>query len=174
MYSREEVEDFFDKKKVKGFQKLVLNPILFKAGLGRDLPLAALTGVKMLKLTETESEFSVPYKYINKNPFGTTYWAVLGMIAEMASGSLLLMYTYKIKPSVSTFVINMEAKFIKRATGITYFRCNQGLEIAEKVYHTCKTYEAVEIPCVTNGYNEKGEVVAEFKFTWGAKARKPK
>ncbi|MCO5247650.1 MAG: DUF4442 domain-containing protein [Chitinophagales bacterium] len=174
MYPREEVEAFFDKKKIKSFQKMVLNPVLFKAGLVRDLPLAAMTGVKFNQLTETNTEFSVEYKYINKNPFGTTYWAVLGMIAEMASGAMLLMYTHKLKPSVSTFVVSMEAKFVKRAVGVTYFRCDQGLEIAEKVYHACKTMEAVEIPCKTNGYNEKGEVVAEFQFIWGIKARKSK
>lgn len=169
-----EISQFFEEKKLKSFQKQVLNPVIFKAGLVRDLPLAAMTGVKMTKLTRTNCELEVAYKYINKNPFNTTYWAVLGMVAEMASGAMLLMYTNKLKPSVSTFVVATEAKFVKRATGITTFKCDQGLEIAEKVYKTCQTFEGEEIKCYTNAYNEQGEVVAEFTFTWGIKARKPK
>lgn len=169
-----EMENFFDQKKIKEYQKLVLNPLMFKAGLIKGLPLAAFTGVKLTKLNATECEVAVPYSFINKNPFNTTYWAVLGMAAEMASGALLLMYTNKLKPSVSTFVIGCDAKFVKRALGVTTFKCDQGLEIAERVYRTSQTFEGEEITCRTNAYNEQGEIVAEFNFTWGIKARKPK
>ncbi|HUH73919.1 MAG TPA: DUF4442 domain-containing protein [Chitinophagales bacterium] len=170
----QEIENFFDQKKIKEYKKLVLNPLAFKAGLIKDLPLASLIGVSLTKLDDNNCELTVPYRFLNKNPFNTTYWAVLGMVAEMGSGALLLMYTNKLKPSVSTFVIGCEAKFIKTAVGLTTFKCNQGYEIASKVMKTCQTFEAQEIVCQTNAYNEKGEVVAEFTFTWGIKARKPK
>lgn len=169
-----EAAQFFNKKNLTDYQKLVLNPLAFKAGLVTGLPLASFIGVKLTKLTETDCEVTVPYRFLNKNPFNTTYWAVLGMAAEMASGALLLMYTNKLKPSVSTFVIACDAKFVKRAVGLTTFKCDQGLEIAEKVYRTSQTFEGEEIRCITNAYNEQGEIVAEFSFTWGIKARKPK
>ncbi len=172
MVSDIQTEQFFNKKNIKDYQKLILNPLAFKAGLIKGLPLAAFTGVKLTKLNETDCEVTVPYSFINKNPFNTTYWAVLGMAAEMASGALLLMYTHKLKPSVSTFVVGCDAKFVKRAVGITTFKCDQGLEIAEKVFNTCQTFEGEEIKCMTNAYNEQGEIVAEFSFTWGIKARK--
>lgn len=170
----QEIENFFDQKNIKAYKKLVLNPLAFKAGLIKDLPLASLIGVSLTKLDNHHCELTVPYRFLNKNPFNTTYWAVLGMVAEMGSGALLLMYTHKMKPSVSTFVVGCEAKFIKTAVGLTTFKCDQGHEIAEKVMKTCQTFEAQEIKCYTNAYNEKGEVVAEFTFTWGIKARKPK
>ncbi len=165
-------DNFFDEKKLQSFRRQVLNPVIFKAGLVRDLPLAAFTGVKLTKLTREECELEVSYNYMNKNPFNTTYWAVLGMVAEMGSGAMLLMYTNKLKPSVSTFVVATEAKFIKRAVGKTTFRCDEGQKIAEKVMKTCQTFESEEIKCKTLAYNEQGEVVAEFYFTWGVKARK--
>lgn len=169
-----EIQSFFNQKNIQSYKNLALNPILFKAGLAKDLPLAALIGVNLEKLNDEYCELTVPYRFLNKNPFNTTYWAVLGMVAEMASGALLLMYTHKSKPSVSTFVIATEAKFIKRAIGITRFKCDQGHEIAEKVYRTCQTFEGEEIKCKTLAYNENDEVVAEFHFTWGIKARKDK
>src|SRR5690554_3503827 len=100
----QEIENFFDQKKIKEYKKLVLNPLAFKAGLIKDLPLASLIGVSLTKLDDNNCELTVPYRFLNKNPFNTTYWAVLGMVAEMGSGALLLMYTNKLKPSVSTFV----------------------------------------------------------------------
>lgn len=167
-------DSFFNSENINEYQKRVSNPFLFKLGLIRDLPLASFTGVKLKQLTDEKCELAVKYKFLNKNPFKTTYWAVLGMSAEMASGLLLLMYTHKLKPSVSTFVIGCEAKFVKRAMGKTTFVCNQGQEIAEKIIETAQTFEPREIKCTTNAYDETGDLVAEFIFIWGIKARKPK
>lgn len=161
----------FNTDNIRAYQKQISNSFLFKLGLMKDLPLASLIGVKIVRLTEEECSLTVPYRFINKNPFKTTYWAVMGMAAEMASGLLLLMYTHKLKPSVSTFVIGCEAKFVKRAIGKTTFKCLQGEEIAEKIAATVATFEPQEIRCITNAYNEQGELVAEFIFTWGIKAR---
>lgn len=166
------VVDFFDKKCLDEYRSLVLNPLKFKAGLALNLPLAVFTGVKITVLNNSICDVTVPYKYMNKNPFNTTYWAVLGMAAEMASGALLQMYVYKRNPSVSIFVVGCEAKFVKRALGLTTFRCVQGLELAEKVMLTSQNFEAQEFNALTTAYNEAGEVVAEFTFKWGIKARK--
>lgn len=167
-------DSIFTPSNISEYQKRISNPFLFKLGLIKDLPLASIIGVKLKHLNEEECELTVPYKFLNKNPFKTTYWAVLGMSAEMASGLLLLMYTHKLKPSVSTFVIGCEAKFVKRALGKTTFKCVQGKEIAEKITKTIRTFEPEELRCVTNAYDESGDLVAEFVFTWGIKARKPK
>lgn len=167
-------ESIFESKNLLAYQQKTRNPFLFKLGLIKDLPLASLIGVKLHQLNEERCDVSVRYKFLNKNPFKTTYWAVMGMAAEMTSGLLLLMYTHKLKPSVSTFVIGCEAKFIKRAIGKTTFSCTQGTEIASKILKTCHTFEPQEIRCITQAVDEQGEVVAEFVFTWGIKARHPK
>jgi hypothetical protein len=164
----------FNQKNLAEYRSLVLNPIKFRAGLMMNLPLASVTGVKITRLDDEICEVTVPYKFLNKNPFNTTYWAVLGMAAEMASGALLLNYIYKLKPSVSTFVIGCDAQFLKRAVGLTTFRCSEGLELAEKVLRTMESYEAEEFKATTHAYNESGELIATFSFTWGIKARKPK
>lgn len=156
------------------FRRLMGSSFKFRLALLKMLPLASVIGLKLKKLDEEKCTLTVPYKWLNKNPFGTTYWAVMGMVSEMASGLLLLMYTYKIKPSVSTFVVGCEAKFHKRAVGITTFKCDQGLEIAKLVEETCRDFQAKEIRCVANGYDESGDLVAEFVFIWGLKARSPK
>jgi hypothetical protein len=166
------VVNFFDRKYLDEYKSNVLNPIKFKAGLLLYLPLASFTGVKITVLNNSSCDVTVPYKYMNKNPFNTTYWAVLGMAAEMASGALLQMYVYKRRPSVSIFVVGCEAKFVKRALGLTTFRCEQGLELAEKVMMTSQNFEAQEFDALTTAYNETGEVVAEFTFKWGIKARR--
>lgn len=161
----------FNSSNTKSFQKRISNSFFFRLTLCKVLPLASLTGVHLLSLDEESCELGVRYRFINKNPFKTTYWAVLGMCAELASGLLLLMYTHKLNPSISTFVLGCEAKFVKRALGKTKFVCNQGAEIAKAVQNAISSNEAQEIKCVTTAYNEAGEIVAEFTFIWGIKVR---
>ncbi|MCO5258560.1 MAG: DUF4442 domain-containing protein [Crocinitomicaceae bacterium] len=161
----------FNETNAQAFQKRMLNPILFRLMLYKMLPLAALTGVKLNTLDRDSVQLSVKYKFLNKNPFKTTYWAVLGMCAEMASGLLLLMYTYKLNPSVSTYVLSSDAKFIKRALGKTTFVCKQGAEIEQIIIEAIESKEPKEISCQTLAYNEQNELIAEFNFVWGVKVR---
>ncbi len=119
------------------YRKLVLSPF-FKAGLLKVLPMAAIAGLKITELDDLQCKVTVPYKYLNKNPFNTTYWAVLGMAAEMASGALVQMYTHKSKPSVSMFVTGCNGQFIKRAIGVTTFICNDGQLIADTIQKSTK------------------------------------
>ena len=73
----------------------------FRLVLLRTLPMGFLSGMKIKKLDENSCQVQVPYKWLNKNPFRSTFWAVLGMAAEMSSGALVLLYTYKQNPSIS-------------------------------------------------------------------------
>ncbi len=156
---------------ITSFQNKLKNPFLFRLLLYKMLPLASFTGVKMVDINSNKCTLSVKYKFLNKNPFKTTYWAVLGMCAEMASGLLLLMHTYKLKPSVSTYVLSCDAQFVKRALGKTTFICEQGDEIVALIQQAIQTKEAQQINCKTIAYNHEGEVVAIFNFVWGVKVR---
>jgi hypothetical protein len=156
---------------ITSFQNKIKNPFLFLLMLYKMLPLAAFTGVKMVDINTNKCTLSVKYKFLNKNPFKTTYWAVLGMCAEMSSGLLLLMHTYKLKPSVSTYVLSCEAQFVKRALGKTTFICEQGDEIVALIQQAIQSNEAQQMNCKTIAYNQEGEVVAIFNFVWGIKVR---
>ncbi len=164
----------FDVQKLEKHRKQMLNKPLFRIGMMKELPMAALAGLSITVLEEGRCAVTVPYNFLNKNPFNTTYWAVLGMAAEMAPGAIVLMYARNAKISVSTFVVGCEAKFVKRALGLVTFKTEDGKLIADAVTETCKDFQAKSIKTKSIGYDEQGEIVAEFSFDWGVKARKPK
>lgn len=174
--SKEEkmTESFFDKQKMEQYRNDLLSPIKSRIGMFYMLPMGALAGLKVTHLDERACKVKVPYKFLNKNPFNTTYWAVLGMAAEMAGGAILLMYTKNAKVSVANFVVGCESKFVNRAVGVTTFITNDGLLIKEKVEEAIKTGEAITFDTTTIGYSEENKVIAEFVFTWSVKARKNK
>ncbi len=152
-------------------KKNFTNSLKFRLLLFKILPMGYLSGMRVTELTEEICSVTVPYKRRNKNPFQSTFWAVLGMAAEMSSGALMTLYTYKQKPSVAMIIVNCKAEFIKKATDITTFTCSDGLKIKEAVLRTMETKEPETIECFMTGKNKAGEVVAEFSFTWSVKGR---
>ena len=93
------------------------------------------------------------------------------MAAEMSSGAILTMLTYKQKPSISLLVGHQTGKFMKKAVGVTTFVCESGQAIKAAIVQAAETGEAIEVLCPVIGYNEAKEPICEFTFTWSMKAR---
>jgi hypothetical protein len=169
---QERATDFqFDQKKLKFVQRVLNNRVLFKIVLFFQVPLNFMTGMRLRELNEESCKVSVPYRWFNKNPFHSTFWAVLGMAAEMSTGALVKMYTYRLYPSVSILVGDCSAEFIAKAKDLTTFVCHDGKRIAETVKKAIETGEPQELSCQAVGYAKAGEEVARFTFTWKMKKR---
>ena len=161
----------FDHSQIEFIKKSFTNNFKFRFSLFKILPMGFLSGMKISKLTEDKCSVTVPYKRKNKNPFQSTFWAVLGMAAEMSSGALLIMYTYKQRPSVAMIIVSCTGKFVKKATDNTTFTCTDGQKIKQAIKAAIDKEEPQLIECHMQGVNEAGEEVANFTFTWSVKAR---
>ena len=161
----------FDQTQIDHIQKNFSNNLRFRFTLFKILPMGFLSGMKISELNEEKCSVTVPYKRKNKNPFKSTFWAVLGMAAEMSSGALLIMFTHKQKPSVAMIIVNCTGNFVKKAADITTFTCSDGPKIKEAVKTAILKEEPQLIECHMKGVNAAGEEVASFTFTWSVKAR---
>jgi acyl-coenzyme A thioesterase PaaI-like protein len=161
----------FDPAPIAYIQKIFTSPFKFRLAMFSQLPLGFWIGMRVRELNENRCVVTVPYKRLNKNPFRSTFWAVLGMAAEMSSGAILNMLTYKQKPSISLLVGQQTGKFTKKAVGVTTFVCESGQAIKAAIVQAAETGEAVEVLCPVIGYNEAKEPICEFTFTWSMKAR---
>ena len=145
--------------------------LLFKAVSILKLPLALITGLKIEKCKGDECVTSVGLKHLNKNPFGSTYFAVLSMAAELSTGALALTAVEGIHPSVALILTNMKADFIKKAIGRTTFTCSEGKKLFNAVNVAVATQEPRVQTVSTFGCDINGEMVARFEFTWSFKQR---
>jgi hypothetical protein len=152
------------------FLKKLSNRFLFKFFLLLKLPLGFLSGMKIKKLSAEQCITTVPYGWMTRNPFASTYFAALSMAAELSNGALALMAVEG--TNVAVIIVNMEAQFIKMAKNITTFTCNDGAALFEAVEKAKATGEVVTARVYTEGISEDGIVVAKFHFTWSFKARK--
>ena len=150
---------------------MALSPIKMRLYMLKHLPLGFFTGLKVLELNKNKAMVSVPFKYLNKNPFRSVYFAVLSMAAELSSGILALSMVVESKTPVSMLVLNMKADFLKKAKTKITFSCNDGEKIANAIKKCLVTKEGEIIEVQTSGFDTNGEKVAEFQFTWTFKAK---
>ncbi|TDH26055.1 DUF4442 domain-containing protein [Segetibacter sp. 3557_3] len=153
------------------FKKNISHPIRFRVFMLTRLPSAWFAGLKLVSLTTEEAKVSVRQKWFNKNPFRSIYVAILSMPSEVSTGVLCMGAIYNRKPPLSMLVISNEGFYYKKATGTIVFTCNEGAAINDAVERAIQTGEATTIRCHTIGTNEKGEVVAEFYYTWSFKQK---
>jgi hypothetical protein len=138
------------------------------------LPSAYFAGVRVKTVQPEFAEVTVPFKWFSQNPFRSTYFACLSMAAEMSTGMLALLNIHKVEPAVSMLVLKVHGNYHKKATGITTFRCEDGIAMKEAVEEAIATGEGVTMETISKGYNDKQELVADFSIVWTFKTKKQK
>ncbi|MFH1000073.1 MAG: DUF4442 domain-containing protein [Bacteroidota bacterium] len=147
------------------------NSFRLKLFMLRNLPLGFFVGLRVISISKKGAEVSVPYKYLNKNPFKSIYFAVLSMAAELSTGILAMAAVYDSRVAVSMLVFDMNAKFIKKAKGKIVFKCEQGEEIAKTVEACVLENVGKTVTVSSVGVDKAGNTVAEFHFTWTFKPK---
>ena len=154
------------------FSRLITNPISFGFFLFTKLPAAFFAGLRIHYFYDRKCVVRIRYSWFSQNPFQSIYFAVEAMAAEMTCGMLAFAQVYQRVPKISMLVVGTQANFLKKATGTILFSCEDGLAIQAAINESIATGEGKIVICKSVGTNEKGEVVAEFNFTWSFKAKK--
>ena len=100
-----------------GFIKALKHPVKFRIFLLTKLPLALLAGLRVREIDDRECVVSVPYNWMNKNPFRSTYFAALAMAGELSTGALAMAKAIEQPVKLSLLVVKLEAVYFKKATG---------------------------------------------------------
>ncbi len=137
------------------------------------IPMGLIAGLRITKMDRDNSEVTVPFKYVNKNPFNSMYFAVLSMAAELSSGILALSMVSEAEKPISMLVLNMNASFTKKVKSRVSFSCNDGEKIRNTIAKSIKTGEGQTTDVLSVGIDESGDKVAEFCFTWTFKPKNP-
>ncbi|MCR9251044.1 MAG: thioesterase [bacterium] len=153
------------------FRKKMLNPFFFWFFLMTQLPAGWIAGLRLRELEGSKCMTSVPFKFLNKNPFKSIYFAVQSMAAELSTAALVLLGIEGIKPSIAFIIVDLESEFVKKANGRTYFTCEDGDKVTEAVERCINTGESVSVKLKTVGRLKDGTVVSTFYFTWSMKQR---
>ena len=153
------------------FRQIITNPIKFRFFLFTKLPAAFFAGLRIHHFDADACVVSIRYSWFSMNPFKSIYFAVEAMAAELCSGMLAFGQVYQRTPKVSMLVVKMEIAFVKKATGVILFTCEDGQMIQNAINEAIATGEGKTIECKSVGKNSANEVVAEFNITSSFKAK---
>lgn len=158
----------------EGFINMMKHPWKFRVFLFSKLPAAWFAGVRIREIDETKCRVTIPYKWLTRNPFRSTYFASLSMAAEMSTGALAMAHLYKNDPPISMLVVGVDSSYFKKATSRTSFLCTDGLLFQKAIEECVVSGESRTVKAKSTGTNKDGEVVAEFFVTWSFKAKSRK
>jgi hypothetical protein len=136
-----------------------------------NLPSAWWSGVRVTSFDDNLAEVSVRHRWVNQNPFGSIFWAVQGMAAELSTAIFVMRAIKKTGLPVSMLVVNNNATFKKKARGLIKFRCCQGIEVSQVVENAISGGKAKKITLKSVGKDMSGDVVSAFEFEWTIKRK---
>jgi hypothetical protein len=137
----------------------------------QNLPAGLFSGMRVESVDDRICTTSVPYRWRTRNPFKSTYFAVLAMAAELSSGAPAMIAVAGAPESVALIIVGVQGEFLKRANGRTTFTCSDVPKLNAAIEETLRTGEAITTIVTTEGRNPEGELVARFHFTWSFKKR---
>lgn len=155
----------------RSFFKILKHPVKFRMFLLSKLPLALIAGLRIRAVDPQKCMVSVPYRWMNRNPFRSTYFAALAMAAELSTGVLAMAATLGHPVKIALLVVKLESEYFKKATGATLFTCADGEALRATVQRAIDEDQPQQFTATSYGVNEQGEPVAAFRITWSFKAK---
>lgn len=160
-------------EKQKKFCAQFLNPWKLRLYLLAKLPMGWISGMKVLEINEDRAVTTVKHSWLNQNPFGSMYFAVQAMAAELSTGVLALTATRGVKPRILTIITANDAEFVKQAKERIYFSCEGGQQILAAVEEAKNSTENVTVSVKVEGKTKNGTLVSAFHFSWSFRAIQP-
>jgi len=153
------------------YLKKVNNRFLYSLFLIQKLPIAWISGLKVANVTEDTAKVNIKFKYLNKNPFKSMYFACQAMAAEMSTGLLALGYLDAQPEKVSMLVLDLNCSFTKKAIGTIQFVCEDGAKVKACIDEAVETSKGVVCVMQSKGFNAAGDCVSTFNITWTFKKK---
>jgi len=130
-----------------------------------------ISGTRLIQLDEARSVAEVPFRWCNKNPFRSMYFAVQSMAAELSTAAPVMLALKGFDANVALIIVDLKAEFVKKAQSRIAFTCMDYDKIYDAVTQLQQFDDTVTVMVKTVGRDVHGEEVATFYFTWSFKRR---
>jgi hypothetical protein len=127
-----------------------------------------LTGMRIERMNEEECIVVLKDRWWIRNPFGSVFWAVMGMAAELSTGAMVYVYAGK---DIRFILVGMEGIFFKKVKGKSYYFCQAGREVLRMMKQIQDAGDTSDVTMPVQVKDSGGQLLAEFSFRW--QLRKP-
>ena len=155
----------------KKFRDDFLSPLKQRLFYFKSLPMGLISGIKLIHLDEKKSVSEVPFRWCNKNPFKSMYFAVQSMAAELSTATPALMALKGNEKNIAFIIVDVKAEFFKKAQSKVTFSCLDYDKFFNAISQLSKPDDAITVTAKTVGRDADNNEVAVFYFTWSFKIR---
>ena len=131
-----------------------------------------VSGIKLIHLDESKAITEVPFRWCNKNPFRSMYFAVLSMAAELSTAVPVMMVLKGDDADIALIIVDIKAEFVKKAQSTITFECVDYPGIVDAVSQLKHPGDISTVTMKTIGRDVDYNEVAIFYFTWSFKRRR--
>ena len=143
------------------------NPLKLRLWMMKNLPMGLVSGMSVEHLDETSCTVMLKDRFWIHNPFGSVFWAVMSMAAELSTGALL--YAWSSGSKNKFILVNVKATFLKKARGKTHYSCQSGPEVLRSIESLENPGDQCTVDMPVIAQDQAGQTIAEFQFTWSLK-----
>jgi len=155
-----------DAVKLQQQYKACMKRMPMRAIFALKMPAAAFTGLRIDAVSSEQTVVSVPGGWRTQNPYGTMYWAVQGMAAELSTGIVPTCISRSMSMKLRMFVVGTEAHFGRKAYGRCTFTCTDTHKVTEAIEQSLTSGASVNCDLTATGTDSSGETVSEWVFKW--------
>ncbi len=130
-----------------------------------------ISGIRLVRLDERVSVTEVPFRWCNKNPFNSMYFAVLSMAAELSTAVPVMMVLQGDDADNALIIVDIKAEFVKKAQSTITFECVDYPGVVNAVSQLKHSGDTSTVTMKTIGRDVDHSEVAIFYFTWSFKRR---
>lgn len=153
----------------RSFATKLSSPWKLRLWMAKNLPMGLLSGMYIQALDEQRCVVVLQERWWIRNPFGSVFWAVMGMAAELSTGALV--YAHARGNNVKFILIGVEGNFFKKVKGKSYYFCETGSDVLRSIEQIVNPNDTSVVILPVTAKDEAGQLLAEFSFRW--QLRKP-
>lgn len=158
----------------ESFERLrrrLLNPLYFKGYMLARLPLAAWSGLRLVRFDDEGCVVRLPGGWRTRNPFGSTYFAAQTMAAEMATGAVAMALVRGTAPSLAFILREIRCVFAKRIEGTSTYTFADIAGMRSVIARALASGQSESFVARVTASSESAATASEFEITWSFKRR---
>lgn len=141
----------------------------FRVGRWIVLPSLGFWQIRIDSLEEDQCVVSLPYSYLNRNPFHSIYFAALAGAGELSTGAYLQCFLAEHQP-YSMLVTKTEMSFSKKAIDRVQFVCSDRRKIEDAIQTCLETNQPQKFTLESRG-RSGGSEICKIQIEWSIKLK---
>ncbi len=160
--------------RARAMRRMMLNRLSFGLSMATRMPLLALSGARVLRLSLTQAQVVLPHGWRSQNIFGSTYFAAQLMAAEAACGGLVLLHHEEQGGGFGPIVKRVEVDYLRAGFEPITFTCDEGVRAARLLERARRdSGQRVEETLTVIGTTPREGEVTRVQITWSARHKAP-